>query len=242
MSLPEAAGQVPLSWPLVPREVQSVLEAPDEGSHSHAPALLPGSCWLRHQLGQCQQRTPKTSFLQDACQRRGSHPLWAAVVVAPAMGDQKAPEVAQLAHAHLLSEFKVFQSKHMVYGEPVPVTNLWQSVGAYATPEARKCESQALGNMYKSYSTTGLVRKASKAVTKASTTEVWGVELNDSSKTVGVSAPKRHLLVLATARLVSRRSVNPMLVQKIIGHWCYVLLMCLLQYTYSWLRHPSVAG
>eukprot|EP00971_Amphidinium_carterae_P196750 3904752-Amphidinium_carterae.2 len=48
-------------------------------------------------------------------------------------------------------------------------------------------EDEVLAKMHQSYTWSGLVRKESKAVTKAQSTEVWGVEFDGTRKTVGVS-------------------------------------------------------
>eukprot|EP00971_Amphidinium_carterae_P314555 6252250-Amphidinium_carterae.2 len=225
---------------------------------------LPWACQVTNVLGPpvCAAHV-EPGHVKRAQEKWGPYTSWAAAVVAPAMGDQKAPELAQLAHAHLLQEHGVFRERHMVYGDGTPRSNIWQSVyiddycqlslmdsrmsGAFGVAEATKAEAETLHEARSCYSTSGLIRKESKAVTCAQTSEIWGVELNGAEKTVAVSREKRHLLVLATVRVLRRQWVNPDLVQKIVGHWCYVFsmkrsLMCLLQYTYGWLRHPQVEG
>eukprot|EP00971_Amphidinium_carterae_P088889 1759175-Amphidinium_carterae.4 len=223
---------------------------------------LPWACQITNVMGPPVRACHVSPQHAAAARARwGDVSTWAAVVVSPAMGDQKAPELAQLAHAHLLSVSKVFVDKHMVYGEPSPLGSVWQSV--YIDDYCQIClsdpdlppevlsiahdEDSILQTMHGSYSWSGLVRKESKAVTKVKTAEVWGVELNGEQKTIGVSAQKRHLLVLATVRLAQPRLVTPASVQRLVGHWCYVFSMrrnhmCLLQYVFSWLRDPLVDG
>eukprot|EP00971_Amphidinium_carterae_P348156 6490353-Amphidinium_carterae.4 len=130
---------------------------------------------------------------------------------------QKAPELTQLAHAHVLLQHGVFKDKHMVYGDTTPWSNVWQSVyiedycqlslldtgliGPFSVAESSKLSDTALGDMRKStYDAVKLVRKESKAVTDATTSEIWGIELNVEEKTVGLCGGEQGEASLPRAR------------------------------------------
>eukprot|EP00971_Amphidinium_carterae_P119911 2375155-Amphidinium_carterae.1 len=134
----------------------------------------------------------KESVLQEAEAMFGRQDEWFACLTAPAMGDQKAPEVAQLAHSWLLSECgAIDETCRMCYGSPCPLGQRW--AGAYVDDFAditafdERCSSGPfsraavaesshanVSSVRSQYATVGVVRKESKAVEAAEQAQISG--------------------------------------------------------------------
>eukprot|EP00971_Amphidinium_carterae_P042103 827231-Amphidinium_carterae.1 len=178
------------------------------------------------------------------------------------MGDQKAPEVAQLAHSWLLSECgAIDETCRMCYGSPCPLGQRW--AGAYVDDFAditafdERCSSgpfsraavaeSSLANVSavrSQYSTVGVVRKESKAVEAAEQAQIWGAFIDGKSKTVSASLGRRALLVRASVTMCRRRVIKPGDLQCLVGHWNHQLAfrrcgLCLLDRCYRWLHLPG---
>eukprot|EP00971_Amphidinium_carterae_P339536 6477397-Amphidinium_carterae.1 len=192
----------------------------------------------------------------------GPQEQWFACLTAPAMGDQKAPEIAQLAHSWLLSECGAVDSScRMCYGSPCPLGQRWSGAyvddfaditafddGCESGPFSRAAVAESSHNQVmevrRQYGVVGVVRKESKAVEAAEQAQIWGAFIDGKEKRVSAALGRRALLVRASITLCQRRVVRPADLQCIVGHWNHQLAfrrcgLCLLDRCYRWLHLPG---
>eukprot|EP00971_Amphidinium_carterae_P195244 3874301-Amphidinium_carterae.1 len=201
-------------------------------------------------------------MLAEAEAKWGHHDVWSTCLVAPPMGDSKAPDVAQCVHSHLGWQAECLtESTAMAHGHEAPKGPLW--IGCYvddyaqvavlddALPSAwaaKTIQGQAdihHGRMLGAYERARIERKVAKATKDEPSGLVWGAYLDGPSRVVSADPRKRRILVLATLEVCKAHLVAPLVLHVIVGHWQHHLTfnracMCVLEKTYTWLRSSYV--
>ena len=178
-------------------------------------------------------------------------------LTAPAMGDHKAPGIAQVVHAHALREGGGLRdSRWMSFGWAPPSDPIWQApyiddgaiVGACASPsgcpDPTRDEIQAeLNRSHASYDRIGVKRKQAKEIRDAENGIVWGGELSSIRHDVGGEVRKVKQLMMVTARVILLGGCQPHQMMQLTSTWVHHLAfrrpcMSLLDNVYSWMRTP----
>eukprot|EP00971_Amphidinium_carterae_P064471 1277065-Amphidinium_carterae.1 len=204
------------------------------------------------------------ALLQRATQEWGHHDQWSLCLVAPPMGDQKAPDIAQLVHCHIGWEAQCLTSRTcMSHGHPAPSGPVW--MGCYVDdfaqvavvdselPEpwgeiaVRADAEEKHSKMLGAYARANIERKEAKATKNESKGLVWGALLDGAQRTVSADPRKRRALVHATVAVCEAKWVAPAVIQTLVGHWQYHLtfrraFMCILAKTYVWLRSSYIGS
>eukprot|EP00971_Amphidinium_carterae_P039279 772177-Amphidinium_carterae.3 len=199
--------------------------------------------------------------LQRAQSEFGPCECWSVCLVAPPMGDQKAPDIAQCVHTHLGWESGCLTpATCMSHGYKAPSGALvgcyvddYAQVAAldqrmpspYSADEVADQAEESHSRMLGAYRQAAIETKKAKATKDEKSATIWGASLDGSRRVVSANPQKRKLLVLATLAVCRENLVAPALVQILIGHWQHHLAfnracMCVVDRTYAWLRSSYV--
>eukprot|EP00971_Amphidinium_carterae_P339070 6476678-Amphidinium_carterae.1 len=153
--------------------------------------------------------------LAEARSQWGDHDVWSVCLVAPPMGDQKAPDIAQCVHMHLgWQAGALSEATCMSHGYRAPPGPIW--IGAYvddyaqvavlddrlpapwSSGEVSKAADERHQKMLAAYRNACIERKVAKATKDEESGTIWGATLDSKSRTVSADQTKRRLLVMAT--------------------------------------------
>eukprot|EP00971_Amphidinium_carterae_P166581 3301492-Amphidinium_carterae.1 len=159
------------------------------------------------------------------------------------MGDLKSVEIAQAAHTATLIKGGMSSSQWLSFQSAPPSDRMWQ--GCYVddyfqgivvpAPDYRGMEGKRSELIARSdrqleatcseYDKAKFVIKHSKSQLQKTHATVWGGELQSEQGWVAGSRTKMDRLLLATQRLLERRScwIPVVLVERLIGHWVHQL-------------------
>eukprot|EP00971_Amphidinium_carterae_P151938 3011231-Amphidinium_carterae.3 len=185
---------------LLPSQGSVLVDAEDASDYyyllqwpeAQIPETVIGPGLLPHELDE--------SVLKSAESRFGIRDKWYTCSTAPAMGDQKALEVAQLAHSWLLATSGgVDDDCRMCYGSACPLRQRWAGAyvddfanitaydnrcasGPFSRAEVLVSSKQKVEGVRGTYSSVGVVRKESKAVEGAEQAQIWGAYIDGKAK------------------------------------------------------------
>jgi len=174
----------------------------------------------------------------------------------PAMGDQKAAGLTQVAHQHILRDNGgLGDAQWLSFGWAPPRGNIFQGVyiddgavvGVYEPDDADRVRGDVRAERARSmdaYQRAGIIMKAEKEVVDAAEATVWGGQLSTARQDVGANVEKLGALMIVTLRLIRRAHCTPLLLQKVLGAWVHVLTFyrpgfCLLDRAFGWCRLPG---
>eukprot|EP00971_Amphidinium_carterae_P197812 3925698-Amphidinium_carterae.1 len=173
--------------------------------------------------------------LQSSVKQWGSFDAWSVALVAPPMGDVKAPDIAQCVHSHTSQQAHVLaKDSWMAHGSRAPNGPRW--CGCYVDdfsqiavtddrlpdPFSTACVTdseaadQAHENLLGAYRTAHIERKVAKATKDEPTATVWGALLDGPSKRASTAPDKRRILVLATLEACRMTRLPPRLIQVLL--------------------------
>eukprot|EP00971_Amphidinium_carterae_P085827 1697940-Amphidinium_carterae.2 len=160
---------------------------------------------------------------------------------APAMGDKKSVELAQIVHHWCLIRAGVLTTHSWLsFGYPCPGGR--HLVGAYvddlgvislASPSydaACGCDTlEEHGDLVRKaragYLQTGIVRKPQKAKEALTETTLWGAEISSERVEVAGDSQKLDLLVHATVTLLTSKAARVIEVRRLVGYWTHFCLL-----------------
>eukprot|EP00971_Amphidinium_carterae_P044554 876204-Amphidinium_carterae.1 len=176
---------------------------------------------------------------------------------APAMGDKKSVELAQIVHHWSLMRAGALKpASWLSFGYPCPGGR--HLCGAYvddlgvltiASPSYdHVCGVDSVNEHHdlvrlarEGYENSGIVRKPEKAKEAESESTLWGAEI--SSKRLELKGDSQKLLVLleATALLLRQSAARVIEVRRVLGHWTHFCLLarpllCVMSAVYRWIE------
>eukprot|EP00971_Amphidinium_carterae_P312664 6214342-Amphidinium_carterae.1 len=173
----------------------------------------------------------------------GEQPAWCVALLAPPMGDIKAPDIAQCVHSHLAVQAEVLTlATWMVHGSVCPSGPTWSGcyvddygqisvldsrvTGQFNATKVAAEASATHGRLLCAYESAQIERKVAKATLDEEKAVVWGAHLDGPQRRVESVPHKRRLLVLAT--LEASRCQHHLAFHR--------ASMCVLDHTYGWLQ------
>ena len=174
----------------------------------------------------------------------------APVLKAPAMGDQKAAELAQCVGQHTLRQGGALPDDvWLTYRQAPPAGRLWR--GQYiddlgTVGVSRRGDHEAADRIAASHAhalhcweENGIVRHPDKAVEDAEHGLLWGGEIRSEPGDVGAELAKLRLLVCLTCRLLHTGRCSVHLMRKLLGSWCHAMsfrraAFCVFDASYRW--------
>eukprot|EP00971_Amphidinium_carterae_P350807 6491750-Amphidinium_carterae.3 len=176
---------------------------------------------------------------------------------APAMGDKKSVELAQIVHHwSLMRSGALCARSWLSFGYPCPGGQ--HLCGAYVddlgmvsvcSPSFDKqwgCNSLAehhelVRRAREGYLQTGIERKPEKAKEAVREATLWGAHLSTARLELGGDEKKMSILVDATAMLLRQRAARVIEVRRLVGYWTHFCLLarpllCLMSEVYRWIE------
>ena len=198
----------------------------------------------------------------DYLRQRGNGTI-ALALAAPAMGDQKASETAQIVHQHCLREAGCLRGDGwLTYGLPPPSGRVVE--GVYSddrvvlgicdasddgTPLAgdptRTATLERVAAGHAAYKRVGIQRKPEKSQYDVREAVVWGGEISSSRRDVRGAVDKLRQLAVITSYLALVGCCSTVIMRRLVGCWVHHLMfqrcaMCLLDSVYKWMHEPNV--
>lgn len=157
------------------------------------------------------------------------------LLLAPAMGDQKAVETAQAVHQGLLMASGCWRDEEWLsYRLRQPGANLWCSayiddLGVLSVEKASAPVVEGPGadvhrRCLAAYHRGGFVLHEGKSQVGVTEAIVWGGRISSSRRTVSADYGKLGPLVVLTCRVLRLGSITPRIAQKLVGPWVHVLM------------------
>eukprot|EP00971_Amphidinium_carterae_P352636 6492684-Amphidinium_carterae.2 len=176
---------------------------------------------------------------------------------APAMGDKKSVELAQIVHHWSLMRADALRAdRWLTFGYPCPGGR--HLCGAYVDDlglvslcsksydASHGCDTLAehheiIDKAREGYLRTGIERKPEKSKEAEKETTLWGAHVSSARLEVSGDTEKMGVLVEATLLLLRQRAARVIEVRRIVGYWTHYCLLarpllCLMCEVYKWIE------